>query len=124
MLRHGQVVVLCVLALLTLGVVMVNSAGMSVDPQQAVTFESILFSRSTVYMALAVLAMGVCAAFPLRRLLPASWLAEAGNTPNEHRPDGLLVSGEFAKRLARTPVAHTHPDSSTREVARESGTLF
>ncbi len=102
MLRHGQVVVLCVLALLTLGVVMVNSAGMSVDPQEAVTLESILFSRSTVYMALAVLAMGLCAAFPIRRVLPGSWLAEAGSTPVENGPEGLLVSGEFAKRLVRT----------------------
>lgn len=105
MLRHGQVVVLCVLALLTLGVVMVNSAGMSVDPAQAVTVESILLSRSTVYMALAVLAMGACAMLPIRRILPASWLTSAGNTPLDTSPDGLLVSGEFVKRFLRTLIA-------------------
>lgn len=102
MLRPGQVVVLCVLALLTLGVVMVNSAGMSVDPSQAVTVESILLSRSTIYMALAVLAMAICALLPLRRIVPASWLAEAGSTPPETGPDGLIVSGEFAKGFLRT----------------------
>ncbi len=102
MLRSGQVVVLCVLALLTLGVVMVNSAGMSVDPGQAVTVESILLSRSTIYMALAMVAMGACAMLPVRRIVPASWLAEAGSTPPETGPDGLLVSGEFAKGLFRT----------------------
>jgi cell division protein FtsW (lipid II flippase) len=91
MLRPGQVVVLCVLALLTLGVVMVNSAGMSVDPAQAVTVESILLSRSTVYMALAMLAMGACALLPIRRIVPASWLAPAGASPTQTAADGLLV---------------------------------
>lgn len=102
MLRSGQVVVLCVLALLTLGVVMVNSAGMSVDPTQAVTVESILLSRSTVYMALAMLAMAVCAMLPIRRIVPASWLSSAGTTPTESCEDGLLVSGDFARRFFRT----------------------
>jgi cell division protein FtsW len=102
MLRPGQVVILCVLALLTLGVIMVNSAGMSVDPSQAVTVQSILLSRSTVYMALAILAMGVCAALPLRRVLPGTWLAPAGATPIELEQDGLLVSGDFARKISRT----------------------
>lgn len=69
MLRPGQAIALCVLALLTLGVVMVNSAGMIVDARGAMTLESILLSRSTVYGALALFALIVCAMLPVRRLL-------------------------------------------------------
>lgn len=68
MLRPGQAVVLCVIALLTIGVVMVNSAGMSIDPKRAVTIQSILLSRSTAYMAMALAAMAVVAFLPVRRL--------------------------------------------------------
>ena len=68
MLRPGQAVVLCVIALLTIGVVMVNSAGMSIDPTRAVTIQSILLSRSTAYMALALAAMAVVSFLPVRRL--------------------------------------------------------
>jgi cell division protein FtsW len=75
MLRPGQVIGLCVFALLTIGVVMVSSAGMKVNsvdsPEQhipAVTASSIILSRSTVYMALAVGAMAVGAMAPMRRL--------------------------------------------------------
>lgn len=102
MLRHGQIVFLCVIALLTLGVVMVNSAGMSVDPREAVTVKSILLSRSTVYMALAVAAMAICAWLPIRRLVPSSWLMSAEGVTPDSAPDGLLVSGEFARNLLRT----------------------
>jgi cell division protein FtsW len=73
MLRPGHAVLLCVLALLTIGVVMVNSADLSIDPREAVTAQSILLSRSTVYMGLAMLAMACVAAMPIRRLtLPFS----------------------------------------------------
>lgn len=102
MLRYGQIVFLCVLALLTLGVVMVNSAGMSVDPREAVTVKSILLSRSTAYMALAVAAMACCAMLPIRRMVPRAWLASADGVQPETEPDGLLVSGDFARNLLRT----------------------
>lgn len=78
MLRPGHTIVLCVLALLAIGVIMVNSADMSVrsvsadvpvvEPLSALT---ILTSRSAVYMALAVGAMTAAAFFPVRRL--AAW---------------------------------------------------
>lgn len=71
MLRSGHLIALCVLALLSLGVLMVNSAGMSVDPREAVTVESILLSRSSAYMLGALIAMGACAMLPIRRLVPA-----------------------------------------------------
>lgn len=75
MLRAGQVITLCALSLLTLGVVMVNSALMSVAPIDGdgnqlpgVTAESILTSRSTLYMALALAALALAALLPVRRL--------------------------------------------------------
>lgn len=66
MLRPGQAIGLSALALLVIGVVMVNSAGMSVDPANAVTIESILLSRSAIYMVLAVAAMLIIARLPVR----------------------------------------------------------
>lgn len=84
MLRPGQVVALCALALLAIGVVMVNSAIMQVEPVDTVPvghaippsastgvgemLASILLSRSSVYMALAVLAMAAASFLPVRRL--------------------------------------------------------
>lgn len=65
----GQSVALCALALLAIGVIMVNSAGMSVDPTRAVTIESILLSKSTIYMGLAVAAMLIAALLPIRRFV-------------------------------------------------------
>lgn len=69
-LRPGQVIVVCVLSLLCLGVVMVNSAGMSVRPEGATTdatllFESLVTSKPVVYLALALVALGVASALPL-----------------------------------------------------------
>ncbi|HYE63304.1 MAG TPA: putative peptidoglycan glycosyltransferase FtsW [Phycisphaerales bacterium] len=73
--RAGQVIALAVIGLLTIGVMMVNSATMHVeamgDPAAgAVTTSasSIMFSRATVYMALAVGAMAFAAFVPVRRL--------------------------------------------------------
>jgi cell division protein FtsW len=77
-LKPGQILALCVLALLTLGVVMVNSADMAVAPADAgtirstgVTPQSILLSRSTAYMGLALAAMAAAAVFPVRRVVAA-----------------------------------------------------
>lgn len=79
MLRAGDGIVLCVFGLLSIGVVMVNSAGLTINPQEAVTFQSIMLSRATVYMALSVAAMFLVARLPVgewlnrdpvRRLMP------------------------------------------------------
>lgn len=59
MLRPGHVIAICVVALLTLGVIMVNSAGMTVDAKNSAT--GLLLSRSTIYMALALGAMAFVA---------------------------------------------------------------
>lgn len=76
MIRPGQALFLCVLALLTLGVVMVNSAGMSVVPGKEVSVESIVLSRSAAYMVFAIAAMALAAFLPVRRL------AALVSTPN------------------------------------------
>lgn len=85
MLRPGQVVFLCALALLAIGVVMVNSAGMNVEPVDlapvmegppapaphrgvADSVGGIVFGRSTVYMGLAVVAMAATSLVPVGRI--------------------------------------------------------
>ncbi len=75
MLRAGQVIALCVFALLTIGVIMVSSAKMKVglvdsaeDHLPVVTAASVVLSRSAIYMALAVGAMALGAMVPVRRL--------------------------------------------------------
>lgn len=69
MLRAHHVIVLAVIALLSLGVVMVNSAGMSVG--QGASIRSVLTARSSVYLVLAVGAMLVAWGLPIRRLAVA-----------------------------------------------------
>ena len=83
MLRPGQVVFLCALALLAIGVVMVNSAGMNIDPVStgavaqtpivtnhslSALLSGILGGRSTIYMGLAVVAMAATTCMPVGRL--------------------------------------------------------
>jgi cell division protein FtsW len=105
MLRAGHGILLCALALLTFGVVMVQSAGMSVrpleegvDPQAAaavsgVTAESLLFSRTSLYLVLAVTVMALASRLPIRKLADrterAAFLPPAGDL-------GLLVMGSIA----------------------------
>lgn len=96
---------LCALALLTFGVVMVQSAGMNVrpleggvDPQSAaavsgVTAESLLLSRTTLYLAIAVAVMALASRLPVRRLAERServaFLPPAGDL-------GWLIIGSVA----------------------------
>jgi cell division protein FtsW len=79
MVRSGHVVMLCALVLLTIGMVMVQSAGMSVQPLRAdmdpsasaavsgVSAESLLTSRTSLYLVLALGAMAVASRLPIRR---------------------------------------------------------
>ncbi len=94
MLRAGHVVALCVLALLTLGVLMVTSANMSVKtvegPQQSfeTSFSSILFSKTTAYMVLALGLMLLGSRVPVRgieRGLPT------GSASDPARGMGFLI---------------------------------
>lgn len=99
-------VFLCTLALLVIGVVMVNSAGMSVTPVpdgiaglEAVSpapmldTMSIVKSRSSVYLALAMLAFGITACLPLGPIAQKL-------TPPSHVPAGYLYAGLFFSAIA------------------------
>jgi cell division protein FtsW (lipid II flippase) len=68
MLRPGHAVALCVLALLMIGVIMVNSAGMTIHAKEPFAIEDVFLSRTTVYAGLAMLALIACAMLPVRRL--------------------------------------------------------
>jgi len=73
MLRPGQVLFLCALALLTLGVVMVQSAGMLVDPPKgapdpAIDVASLLTGSPARHLAIALVAMTACAFLPVRAI--------------------------------------------------------
>lgn len=70
MLRAGHVILAAVLALLMLGIVMVNSAGMTINAKNPVTLTSILTSRPAIFAGLAILAMGLAAYLPIFRLMP------------------------------------------------------
>ncbi|MFT3686783.1 MAG: FtsW/RodA/SpoVE family cell cycle protein [Phycisphaerales bacterium] len=78
MLKPGHVVALCVLGLLCLGVVMVNSA--TVDVTKSVTVQGLLMSKSTVYAGLALLAMIVTATLPILPLAPGVKRLQPGGT--------------------------------------------
>src|SRR5262245_894842 len=108
MLRPGQIIALCVIALLAIGAVMVNSAGLTVasvtadDPTRLpLSPLAVLFSRSALYLALAAGAMAFAACLPVRQL--AAW-AEGAPTPyvpafqRATRFDGL--GGLFVGSLA------------------------
>lgn len=79
MLRAGDVILLCVLALLSIGVVMVNSAGLTVDPDHAVTLKSLLTSRPLMYAGAAMGALVVASCLPVGRL--AQWRGLVSLTP-------------------------------------------
>ncbi|MBO6512918.1 MAG: FtsW/RodA/SpoVE family cell cycle protein, partial [Phycisphaerales bacterium] len=76
MVRSGQALLLCALALLMIGVVMVQSAGMQVaglgaDADEVVggvTAGSLLTSREALYLVMAVCAMVVASRVPLRKI--------------------------------------------------------
>jgi cell division protein FtsW len=104
MLRPGQIVFLCALALLTLGVVMVSSAGMNIEPVEVVpvgappptppdqtahslphALTAIVLTRPGAYMALAVLAMTIAAFFPVRRLAALAGDASDANSDVRQR---------------------------------------
>lgn len=107
MLRPGQIVALCVLALLTIGVVMVNSAGMVVDTHKALSIQSILLSRSTVYAALAMGALFACAMLPIRRLLPAAVRGEEAAVPpgEADSPRSRVLTTAWFRELMREYIA-------------------
>ena len=102
---RSSLVFLCTLALLVIGVVMVNSAGMTVTPVpdgvaglEAVVPDatldtmSIVSSRSSILLAASMAAFGVCAVLPVRRIA-------VGITPPAHAPSGYLYAALAAGTL-------------------------
>lgn len=75
MMRPGHGLMLIVFALLTLGVVMVNSAGLTVDPQRAIDLPQVLLGRPTVLAIVAVGMLLIGSRIPLQRLYGARGLA-------------------------------------------------
>lgn len=92
MISAGQGIALCVLSLLMIGVVMVNSAGMSVDPSRAVTIESLLLSKSTIYMGLAMLTL-LGAAFVPIRMIVGRWIEPPHVAERELHERGAGLTG-------------------------------
>ena len=64
MLKAGDVILLCVLSLLCIGVLMVNSASLSVGAEEGVTFQSIALGRSTQFAAIAFALLLVSSRLP------------------------------------------------------------
>ncbi len=98
MLRAGHFIAIGVIALLTLGVVMVNSAGMAVAPigtdgsaSQGVTPESILLSRSTIYMLLALAALIGGAIVPVRAFAERFGRPATGLAARDGKADALTL---------------------------------
>ncbi len=75
MMRPGHGLMLIVFALLTLGVVMVNSAGLTVDPPRAIDLGQVLLGRPTVLAIVAVGMLLIGSRIPVLRLYAARGLA-------------------------------------------------
>ena len=75
MMRPGHGLMLIVFALLTLGVVMVNSAGLTVDPPRAIDLGQVLLGRPTVLAIVAVGMLLIGSRIPVQRLYTARGLS-------------------------------------------------
>jgi len=80
--RFGHVIFLLALTLLTIGVVMVNSAGLTIEAEETISLEGVIFGRHALLAALAVAAMVVAMYLPVERLpqlrgaaSPVPWMA-------------------------------------------------
>lgn len=106
MLRPGHAVAICVLALLMIGVVMVNSAGMTIRTREPFTIEAILLSKTTLYAGLAMGALIACSLLPLRRLIPPRAAANAAvlGEPMEPAIDEPLLSPAWVRALVRAYI--------------------
>lgn len=108
--RHGissaPTIALCVLALLTLGVVMVSSADMAVSPLGAdtpaepVTLQSILTSQPARYMGLALIAFAIGWAIPVTRLADRLATPAEPHLPKIARLEVWLLAGATLAVLA------------------------
>ena len=68
MIRPGQALLLIVTGLLVLGVIAVHSAGLSVGREEGATLQGLLFDRTPLLAAMALLALFVGMLTPIDRL--------------------------------------------------------
>lgn len=68
MLRAGHALALVTVALLMLGVVMVNSAGLTIESEQELTFKSLLLGRHAILAMMAICALGIGSILPVHHL--------------------------------------------------------
>ncbi len=89
-----------------IGVVMVNSAGMTIRTREPFTIEAILLSKTTLYAGLAMAALIACSLLPLRRLIPRRAGADAAvlSEPMEPAIDEPLLSPAWVRALIREYV--------------------
>ncbi len=66
--RPAEILFLCALSLLGVGLVMVHSAGLTLAPEDAVTLKTIFISRHAAYLVLALSAMLAIYYLPVHRL--------------------------------------------------------
>lgn len=67
--RPGHLVILCALSLLCLGVVMVQSAGLTVGGDEPITIAAIALSRPAAYMATALVFMLIASRLPIQQFI-------------------------------------------------------
>ena len=94
-----------------IGVVMVNSAGMTIRTREPFTIEAILLSKTTLYAGLAMGALIACSLLPLRRLIGwAGSPSQQGTTVRLGEPDHPadedepLLSPAWVRMLVREYV--------------------
>lgn len=111
--RHA--LFLCVLTLLCVGVLAVNSATMSVTNGPGVTLPAIIFSRSSAYMALAIGVMLIASRLPINRiaelLIARPWV-------------GLLVPGILIMLFLPYVPGVAHVVNGSARWIRVPGTSF
>ena len=93
MIRPGQALLLIVTGLLVLGVIAVHSAGLSVGREEGATLQGLLFDRTPLLAAMALLALFVGMLTPIDRLEPPKlpWI-----------PTGLVVLSLLLLVLAKS----------------------
>ncbi len=109
MLRAGHGLILTVVALLVFGIVMINSAGLSISQETRITLERVLLSRSTIYALVAIAAMIIASFIPVDRIFTARGVRS---------PIPWIVAGIFALLLAvHIPGVAREMNGSTRWIS-------
>lgn len=106
--RPGHLIVVCALALLSLGVVMVHSAGLSVGDGRAISLEAFLLSKPTMYMGLAMVALAAGSVIPIRGMLESPSVSRG--------PAWLLIAAFCLSLLVYVPALAREVNGAKRWV--------